>query len=89
MTDEDLEHQTAVLVKELENDLLALYGPMMFGKNLIRALGYASADAFRQAVSRNTIPIHVFPIKKRKGKFALTKDVAFWLAKQRIGNETD
>ncbi len=77
------------LAKELEKDLLALYGPTMFGKNLHNALGYASGDAFRQAISRKTIPIAVFPIEKRKGKFALTKDVAFWLAKQRIENSSD
>ena len=71
------------LAKELEQDLLALYGPTMFGKNLHNALGYGSGDAFRQAVSRKTVPIKVFPIEKRKGKFALTKDVAYWLAKQR------
>lgn len=75
---------TMTLAKELEKDLLELYGPTMFGKTLIQALGYGSGDAFRQAVSRKTIPIHVFPIEKRKGKFALTKDVALWLAKQRI-----
>lgn len=72
------------LARELENEMLGRYGPMMFGKNLINALGYRSGDAFRQAVSRKTVPIHVFSIEKRKGKFALTKDVAFWLAKQRM-----
>lgn len=74
------------LAKELEQDMLALYGPTMFGKHLINALGYGSADAFRQAVSRKTVPVAVFPIEKRKGKFALTKDVAYWLAKQRTDN---
>ncbi|AXQ98283.1 hypothetical protein [Pseudoalteromonas piscicida] len=47
-------------------------------------LGYGSGEAFRQAVSRKTVPIPVFSIDKRKGKFALTKDVARWLAKQRL-----
>jgi hypothetical protein len=74
------------LAKELEQDMLALYGPTLFGKHLINALGYGSADAFRQAVSRKTVPVTVFPIEKRKGKFALTKDVAKWLAKQRTAN---
>lgn len=77
---------TVALAKELEKDLLDLYGPTMFGRNLHNALGYGSGDAFRQAVSRKTVPIPVFPIEKRKGKFALTKDVAAWLAKQRIEN---
>ncbi|CAM4275796.1 hypothetical protein [Pseudoalteromonas maricaloris] len=72
------------LASELEADLLKLYGPNMFGKSLYIALGYGSGEAFRQAVSRKTVPIPVFSIDKRKGKFALTKDVARWSAKQRL-----
>jgi hypothetical protein len=74
------------LALELEQNLLKAYGPLMAGESLFNALGYRSADALRQAVSRRTAPVPVFPIKKRKGKFALTKDVAYWLAKQRIEN---
>lgn len=74
------------LAIQLEKDMLDLYGPMLSGKNLVEALGYGSSDALRQATCRKTVPVPIFPIEKRKGKFALTKDVAYWLAKQRIEN---
>lgn len=86
MTSSDQVEPILTLAKELEQDMLQLYGPTMFGKNLINALGFSSGDAFRQAVSRKTVPVAVFSIEKRKGKFALTKDVAYWLATQRIKN---
>lgn len=55
---------------------------MVHGKELIQVLGYGSDEAFRQAVRRKTVPIVVFPIEGRKGKFALSKDIAYWLTKQ-------
>lgn len=67
----------------LERDLSEKHGPMMSGKDLRIALGYPSQEAFRQAYVRKTIPIPVFPIERRRGKFALTRDVAAWLAAQR------
>ena len=67
----------------LERDLTQLHGPMMTGEALRLALGYPSKDAFRQAIARKTTPIPVFAIEKRRGKFALTKDVAVWVAAQR------
>lgn len=79
MTKSKSEEQLAAL---LEQDLLSKHGPMMTGEDLSAALGYPSQDAFRQAVARKTIPIPIFGIEKRRGKFALTKDVAAWLAAQ-------
>lgn len=71
------------LVTRLERDLTQLHGPMMMGEALRLALGYPSKDAFRQAIARRTTPIPVFGIEKRRGKFALTKDVAAWIVAQR------
>lgn len=73
------------LAEVLERDLLAQYGPMLTGDTLRKALGYPSMDALRQALSRGTVPVPVFPLKNRRGKFALVKDVASWLARQRAG----
>lgn len=56
---------------------------MIANEDLRIALGYPSMNAFRQALVRKTVPIPVFTLPKRKGKFALVKDVARWLAKQR------
>lgn len=74
----------AVLSLLLYEELQERYGPLMSGMVLVKALGYGSADAFRQAVSRQTVPVVVFPIAERRGKFALTRDVALWLAEQRL-----
>lgn len=67
----------------LERDLLSQYGPLMGRDNLWMALGYSSNDAFRQAVFKDLVPIPVFEIENRRGKFALVKDVAKWLAEKR------
>lgn len=74
---------TRSLVKELEEELTARYGPMVSNEDLRVALGYPSKEAFRQALSRKRAPVPVFSLPQRRGKFALTKDVAAWLAAQR------
>jgi len=75
--------QTECASSALEHDLSTRHGPLMAGEYLRVALGYPSKEAFRQAVARKTVPIPVFGIERRRGKFALTKDVACWLAVQR------
>ncbi|WP_205631430.1 hypothetical protein [Collimonas fungivorans] len=69
----------------LDRELTSRYGPMVSNDNLRLVLGYASKEAFRQALARQTIPIPVFEIENRRGKFALIRDVAVWLAAQREG----
>lgn len=70
----------ATLAKALERDLLFRYGPMIGNDDLRQALGYLSMDAFRQAQSRRQVPVPVFAVPNRRGKYALAKDVAHWLA---------
>jgi hypothetical protein len=64
---------------EIENVLTARYGWLVGGDELVRLLGYPSHGAFRQALSRGLVPIPVFPIPNRQGKFAWVPDVARWL----------
>ncbi|MEA9480542.1 hypothetical protein VC290_09120 [Xanthomonas campestris] len=66
MTERD-EHIGA-LAKVLEQDLLHHYGPVIGQDDLRQALGYTSLDAFRQALSRDSLPVPVFPIPNRRGK---------------------
>ncbi len=73
-----------MLAGDLEKDLLGHYGPVLGGDELRRALGYRSMDAFRQAMVRNTVPVQLFSIENRRGKFALVKDIAHWLASRRL-----
>lgn len=73
------------LAKELEEDLLKLFGtPIIGDEQLQKALGYKTLNALRQAVSRKTVPVPVFTMEKQRGKFALVKDVAQHLAEKRF-----
>jgi hypothetical protein len=58
------------------------HGPLMSGAALSKALGFQTMSAFRQAHRREMLLIHVFSINHKKGKYALTEDVAYWLAGQ-------
>lgn len=62
--------------------LNAEYGPLIGGADLVKTLGFRSAEALRQAVSRNKLPVRTFMIPSRRGRFAYTFDVARWLADQ-------
>lgn len=72
------------LVKELESQLLHLYGsPVLTGEELKSALGFKSLDALRQAIARKTMPVPLFTMENRRGKYALVKDIAHYLATMR------
>ncbi|KQZ60028.1 hypothetical protein ASD53_02365 [Lysobacter sp. Root559] len=73
------------LSEALEETLLLRYGPMIGHDDLRQALGFLSMDAFRQALCRQQLPVPVFSIRNRRGKYALTLDVARWLAQLRAG----
>lgn len=75
--------KTKALAELLEHELMSKYGPLISNDDLRQALGYVSMDAFRQALARKIMPIPVFPLPNRRGKYALVKDVATWLAVQR------
>jgi len=67
---------------QLRDRLEGKYGPLMSGNALPQALGFQTMTAFRQAHRRGKLPIHVFSLDNKKGKYALTEDVAYWLASQ-------
>jgi hypothetical protein len=71
------------LAQEIEQGLHERHGPMLGGAALYRALGFPTAAAMRQAVSRGRVPVPLFDIENRRGRFALTRDVALWLARCR------
>lgn len=77
-----------VLVAQLEEELTTRYGPALGGKDLRKALAYPSMSAFLQAMTRGTVPVPVFSIENRRGWFALTKDIAQWLAERRATAKT-
>jgi hypothetical protein len=67
----------------LERELMRCYGPMVGNDELRQALGYPSKEAFRQAIVRKSVPVPIFDVVNRRGKFALVRDVAIWLVEQR------
>lgn len=74
------------LAKQIEKELYCHIGPLLFGKQLYSALGFSSHDAFRQALARKTVPVEIFSLPNRRGRFALSRDVARWLAAERLKN---
>ena len=66
---------------ELEAQLTGVYGCIVGGARLTTALGYPSQAAFRQAVARGKLPVPVFEIDGRRGKFARIHDIAVWVHK--------
>lgn len=71
------------LRRQLRESLLRLHGPLMGGQALMTALGHKSAASMRQAKRRGQISVVLFPVPNRRGLFALTQDVADWLARMR------
>ena len=64
----------------MEMQLIEKHGPLMTGPALWQALGFSSSAAFRKARSRGHIGLAVFSIPQRRGAYAMTRDVAHWLA---------
>ena len=54
----------------------------MGGEALRAALGFPTTGAMRRALARGALPVPVFQMEGRRGRFALTKDVAGWIARQ-------
>ncbi len=68
------------LIGQLYEDLLARHGPILGGADLAKAMGYRSLAAFRQARRRGQVEVDLFTLPNRRGVFALSIDVARWLA---------
>jgi hypothetical protein len=76
------------LAFELERELMHRYGsPLLTGEKLAKAMGYRSIHSLRKHMSQPAFPVELFIITGRRGRFALVKDIALWLAKQRTENQ--
>ncbi len=73
----------SLTASEIEKDLIELHGYLIGNEDLSLLLGFKTMSAFRQALCRKKIPIEIFTIENRRGKFALAKDVAEWLLEQK------
>ena len=61
-------------------DLVAVHGAVVGGEALWKLLGYRTGDAFRKAAQRGNLPVQTFTLPHRRGRFAKTADIAWWLA---------
>jgi len=77
------EPATTEAERQLLAQLLERYGPVLGGQDLRQVLGFPSAAAFRQAALRGTLPVPVFSVPNRRGRFALTQEVTAWLFERR------
>ncbi len=69
----------AISTQFAQHMLILEHGPILGGPTLWRLLGYRSADAFRKAAQRKTLPVATFTIPHRRGRFAQTAHVILWL----------
>lgn len=72
-----------VLESTLYQTLSSRYGEMIGGDKLRLVLGFSTLAALCQAISRGTLGLPVFHVAGRRGRFALTVDVADWLITNR------
>lgn len=69
----------------LLQELLDEWGYVMNATGLRKALGFRSSNVLRTAISENRVPFKTFKIAGRRGPYALTADVAKWLASLSVG----
>lgn len=79
MTERTNESILAQERREIERELTFHFGPLIGYENLPRALGYRSSHALRQAEARGTLPVKIFKVPGRRGKFAFAMDIADWM----------
>ena len=83
MTERTNESILAPERREIERELTFHFGPLIGYENLPRALGYLSSHALRQAEARGTLPVKIFKVPGRRGKFAFAMASADWMVGRR------
>jgi hypothetical protein len=74
---------------QLRTELQDRYGVVLDHVQLRQILGYRTMSAFKRAIENDRLGFKVFNIPGRRGKFALSADVAQWLwqARQEADNQ--
>lgn len=84
-TIESSSHPDWQLVRSaIMSSLEQAHGPLLKGDGLANALGYKNLASLRQAKKRNQVGVALFELPNRKGLYALTAEVADWLATCRL-----
>lgn len=77
------------LEEQIRLDLAYRYGEVIGGDTLRLVLGYATLPAMNSAIRSKKLSLPTFFVEGRKGRFALTKEVANWIAVQRCSAVVD
>lgn len=77
-----------ILKTEIYKELTHRHGEIIGGQKLMHILGFSTTSALYQAMKRNTLGLSVFYVEGRRGKFALTIDIAEWLISHREKTKT-
>lgn len=77
------------LERKLRLDLAASYGEIIGGDTLRKVLGYATGAAMAHAIRTGKLSLPTFFVAGRKGRFALTVDIAHWLSSFRSSTTSD
>jgi hypothetical protein len=88
LVNDDDEAAVKRLSNELARQIGSRHGPVLGGSALARALGHSSAAGLRQARRRGGVPVVLFALPGRRGVFALTTEVAVWLARARLAKDS-
>ncbi len=71
---------TPTEASQLIRRMLDEHSELLSGQALGRCLGYRSSRAFQRAARLGELPVEVFKLPGRRGRFARTIEVARWLA---------
>ena len=63
----------------LSIELTDKYGEIVSLEDMAKILGYKTASAVKYAIKKEQLTIQTFFIKGRKGRFAMTRNIASWL----------
>lgn len=84
MNDQPVNKPSASLQSGLRESMLRMHGPLLGGDALVAALGHKNHASLRQARRRGQVAVTLFTVPNRRGWFALTQEVADWLASMRL-----
>lgn len=72
-------HQPTSGEASFVHELVARHGEVVGGDGLRLVLGFPTIDAMKRAIARGTLPLPTFFVPGRRGRFALTVDIAKYL----------
>jgi hypothetical protein len=85
MTTENFKTVEPAGLTELKANLREQYGYLLGHAQLREVLGYRTASAFQRASELGRVGLEMFTVPGRRGKFALSADVAEWLWRAKEG----